>query len=503
MKNTYPYFAALVAVSACSYDAFKDGSTYTNPTGDLGGEGRTYMGADASVWVSSDAGVASAVEDPTAPPPTERELLCRSAPEVPTPFFMSADDSNSMAQPAVVRELVRAGEAVYGTPRHYEFLNYYNFAFEPAEEGSLRIVPELRPTGSEAGEFSLLVGVVAPSAPERRPLNLVFSVDTSGSMSGGGRERSLDVLQAVASSLREGDLISIVEWSDVQSVLLDGHSAIGPDDPAVLGAIARLSNGGSTDLDQGLRLAYELATAHHSSGRLSRVILISDGGANTGVTSDALIGAQAADAEAEGIYLVGVGAASGPGYLSESFLDHVTDLGKGAYVYVDSAEEAREMFTGNRLISTLDVAALDVRLSMTLPSGVVIKRFFGEEISTVAEEVKPQHLAANDAMLYQTELTDCAAMEHTGAEEIVFEVTWKDPFTHEAHSTSVTHSVSELLLAPANELVKSQALVAYADALFGVGEYDAAQAAIAAARTAAPDDTDLVEVERLLSAARR
>ena len=55
---------------------------------------------------------------------------------------MSADDSNSAASPAIARSLIRRGSLV--PPRilrTYEFLNYYNVAYQPAERGSVRVVP--------------------------------------------------------------------------------------------------------------------------------------------------------------------------------------------------------------------------------------------------------------------------------------------------------------------------------------------------------------------------
>ena len=67
-------------------------------------------------------------------------------PSQPEILYLSADDSNSMASPAMARRLIQTGGYVpAGIIRTYEFLNYYNVPFEDADPGTLRIVPQMRP----------------------------------------------------------------------------------------------------------------------------------------------------------------------------------------------------------------------------------------------------------------------------------------------------------------------------------------------------------------------
>jgi len=177
-------------------------------------------------------------------------------------------------------------------------------------------VPQLRPVAGQEGQYDLLVGVVSEPlvGAARRPANLVFSVDTSGSMGGEPLERAQDVLTALNSNLRDGDIISLVTWESTPKVLLDGREVSGPNDWRLDFANWRLRSGGSTNLAAGLSKAYELAEKHASADTLSRVVLISDGGANTGVTEEEIIGGGAADQSEEGIYLTAVGVANPGGY---------------------------------------------------------------------------------------------------------------------------------------------------------------------------------------------
>ncbi len=436
---------------------------------------------------------------------------CDGWPEEPVAWYLSADDSNSQADATHLRQLIQQDDQYPHALRPWEFLNYYDFAFEPAAPDAVRLVPQLRPVDGKDGAYSLLVGVVGPAMTtgDRPRLNVTFSVDTSCSMTGGGIGMARESMHAVASSLREGDVVSMVRWDTGSSVVLDSRVVSGPEDPVLTDAIDDLSTGGSTDLNQGLVAAYTLAEANYAPEQLNRVILISDGGANTGVTDEQLIAGHADDAEEEAIYLVGVGTPPADEY-NDLLMDTVTDAGKGAYFYVDRPDEAERAFGPGRLEAALAVAARDVQLELTLPPGFVIERFDGEDKSTDASEVDPQHLAPNDAMLYHLVLLGCVE-ENIGDSEFGLQVTWEDPITREPRSTAQTVTLDELLAGPADELRKAEAILLYVDAMQEMwsleysdrGAYlDDVYEQLSAASAAAPDDPDLAEVLALVGLVR-
>ena len=425
---------------------------------------------------------------------------CLAVSSEPVDVYMSADDSNSQAQPVLVRHMIEEGQSFGGAPRLYEFLNYYGFDLEAPALGDVAIEPQLR-YDDEAETYSMLIAVVGHeiAAEDRRPVNLTFSVDTSGSMGGHPLDRAKDVLYAAASNMMEGDIVSIVTWNEDASVLLESVEVAGPNDARFVQAVDRMQSGGSTNLAKGLKTAYGLAENSFSEDRINRVVLLSDGGANTGVTDDELIAQHAEDGNGEGIYMLGVGASEPYGY-SDHLMDTVTDLGKGAYLYIDTAEEARAMFTGDRFVTNTEIAARDVQLRVTLPGGYLISEFHGEELSLDPSEVEPQHLAPNDAMLYHQELTDCDADLHDGSEVFTFHVTWTDPETREVKETELAYSVDEMLGRDKAALLKADAIVAYAQAIFSGKEGEATDALelIGKALDAAPQDEDLQEIDQLL-----
>ncbi|MCA9638910.1 MAG: VWA domain-containing protein, partial [Myxococcales bacterium] len=187
-----------------------------------------------------------------------------------------------------------------------------------------------------------------------------------GSMGGEPMHLLRESVRHVAGQLRSGDVVSLVQWDTSQGIVLQGHVVAGPDDPTLLEAIENLDAGGGTDLFAGLTTAYALAESSYIQGGINRVVLISDGGANAGVTSINLI-ANAAEAEdGGGIYLIGVGVGEAEDY-SDALMDTVTDAGKGAYLFIDNASEAALQFGPERFVSNVAVAARNVQMAVTLP----------------------------------------------------------------------------------------------------------------------------------------
>jgi Ca-activated chloride channel family protein len=99
-----------------------------------------------------------------------------------------------------------------------------------------------------------------------------------------------------------------------------------------------------------------------------------------------------------------------------------------------------------------------------------MEQFHGEEVSTVAAEVDPQHLAPNDAMIFHQTVMVCGDLAVTGGEQIIAEAEYRDPVTREQKLATTTVTVDELLKASDMLLKKGQAIVAYAEALKDVQE---------------------------------
>lgn len=429
--------------------------------------------------------------------------------QTPVQLYLSPDDSNSTASPVLVREAVLGGfgDLNYVPIRTWEFLNYYSFIYEAAKPGMVTVTPEIsRLEGAAEGQYVVQIGVAGETiANADRPLmNVTLVLDESGSMDGHPIEMEREVCRQIAKSLRKGDVVSMVGWDTENAVKLAGHAVTAANDPTIVAECDALAAGGGTDLNGGLTAGYQLAKQQFDGSRINRVVLISDGGANAGVTDIDIIAGGAGGQDQDGIYLVGVGVGTADTYYDD-LMDTVTDVGRGASLFIPSALEAQKMF-GERFVQTMAVAARDVRVRLDLPPGFSIVKFSGEEYSADPTQIEPQHLAPNDAMVFHQTVATCAPQLVDEAATFTVAVRWQDAVTFEQRETEVTRPIQEALAAASPMLLKGAAVFEYAEALKAYratplpSTLDPAFAALAAAEDALPGDADLSEIRGVLEA---
>jgi Ca-activated chloride channel homolog len=523
MRITYrrvllsPMLLALAVGCSSSDAALND--TGEDDFGESGGNpaGTASNGAGDSAYEGgepNDDGGATSGDQPTTGAETGDESSGEPAAcdaETPVVLYLSPDDSNSTSSPVQAREAVLRGTGLSNTPiRTWEFLNYYGFDYPRAEPGAVVVTPQLARVGDSDDTFTLQIGVSSERiANADRPLmNITLVLDESGSMEGTSMEMQKAACRALAGSLRKGDVVSMVGWDTENAVKMEGHVITAKDDPVLLGLIDDLAPGGGTDLNGGLNAGYELAHKQFDPTRINRVVLISDGVANAGVTDIETISGGAGDQDKDGIYLVGVGVGEGGNY-NDALMDAVTDAGRGASLFIPSAAEADKMF-GDRFVSTMHVAARDVQVQLDMPPGFEIVKFSGEEYSTDPAEVQPQHLAPNDAMVFHQTVSTCAPDQIGETAEIKVTARYLDARTFEARETSSSLFIGEAVAEAQPQLLKGAAVYEYAEALkLARDEPNTPEAAaglqlalnaLAAAEASNPADPDLAEIRGVLEA---
>ena len=241
-----------------------------------------------------------------------------------------------------------------------EWINAFDQGYDAPFDDTFAIVADGGPTPfTERGEVLLRVGLQARDVRDRarQDASLTFVIDTSGSMAREGRlELVKDSLARLVEGLDRRDTVSIVTFGDVGRVVLEPTPA--SDGREILDVIGRLQPGGSTNLEDGLRLGYDLARSALTENGIDRVVLASDGVANVGLTDpDGILGSIRRDAAA-GIELVSVGV--GMGNYNDVLLEQLADEGDGFYAYVNTPDEADRLFTED-LTGTLQTIALDAR----------------------------------------------------------------------------------------------------------------------------------------------
>jgi Ca-activated chloride channel family protein len=117
---------------------------------------------------------------------------------------------------------------------------------------------------------------------ERAPLNISLVVDRSGSMSGEKLRYVKKAVEFVIQNLNPGDYLSIVQYDDQVQVL--SPSAPVTDKSALLRLVASIREGGSTNLSGGMLEGFNQVKITRKEGYVNRVLLLTDGLANVGIT---------------------------------------------------------------------------------------------------------------------------------------------------------------------------------------------------------------------------
>ncbi len=217
----------------------------------------------------------------------------------------------------------------------------------------------------------------------RKASNLVFLVDVSGSMNEPAKlplvQQSLRML---TEQLGEGDRVTMVVYAGSSGVVLPPTS--GEKKEEILGAINRLSAGGSTHGSAGIKLAYEQAVAGFIKGGVNRVILCTDGDFNVGTSSPEELEKLIKHKAKTGVFLSVLG--FGSGNLKDRTMETLADKGNGNYAYIDSLSEARKVLV-EQMSGTLVTIAKDVKIQVEFnPAAVRSYRLIGYENRLLAKE---------------------------------------------------------------------------------------------------------------------
>jgi Ca-activated chloride channel family protein len=260
-----------------------------------------------------------------------------------------------------------------------EWVNAFDQGYRGPEDDAFAILADGGPTPfTDEDEVLLRIGLQARDVRDRArdDASLTFVIDTSGSMEREGRlELVKEALRVLVAELGRGDRVSIVTFGDEARVVLRPTRA--SDEDEILGAIGSLLPGGSTNLEAGLRLGYELAREGLTENGIDRVVLASDGVANVGLTDPESILRTIRDDAAAGIELVSIGV--GMGNYNDVLLEQLADQGDGFYAYVNALDEAKRLFTED-LTGTLQTVALDARAQIAFdPESVAAYRLVGYE----------------------------------------------------------------------------------------------------------------------------
>ena len=288
-----------------------------------------------------------------------------------------------------VRRMLNYGQKPHkDAVRIEELINYFDYNYAPPSEGSktpLNATTTLSSCPWNPDNYLLRVGLQAKKIDLAKapPSNIVFLIDTSGSMD---EPNKMPLLKAsfklLLDNLRPEDRIAIVVYASQTGIALPSTPA--KEKEKISKVIDNLVASGSTAGGAGLQTAYEVAEKNFLPKGNNRIILATDGDFNVGISSRDELQRLVEEKRNNGIYISVLG--YGMGNYRDDMAETIANKGNGNYAYIDNFTEAKKVLV-NEFGGTLYTVAKDVKLQLEFnPQYVKEYRLVGYENRALANE---------------------------------------------------------------------------------------------------------------------
>ena len=341
--------------------------------------------ADAVIMPAPEPAIAPTPESDTEAYPDSTPSPLKLVAEEPVSTFSIDVDTASYAvvRSSLTQGLLPPRQAV----RVEEMINNFDYDY-PAPDS--REVPfatsvSVQPTPWNEHTQLMHIGIQGYDLPvaERPPLNLVFLIDTSGSMSDANKLPLLiRSFKLLLDTLTEDDSVAIVTYAGSAGMVLEPTKAT--ETRKILAALDRLSAGGSTAGGAGLQLAYAAAQDMAEDGEVSRVILATDGDFNVGISNPDALKDFIAERRDSGTYLSVLG--FGRGNYDDATMQALAQNGNGTAAYIDTLSEAQKVLVEEASGALFPIAG-DVKIQVEFnPAQVSEYRLIGYETRALNRE---------------------------------------------------------------------------------------------------------------------
>ncbi len=368
-------------------------------------------------------------------------------------------DRNTASYTLARKQLTSGFKVPKDSVRIEEFINYFSYNYEKPQEGeALAVSGSLSncPWNESTKLFTVNVSAEEIKFENRTPNNLVFLIDTSGSMYG---EERLGLIQNAFTMLTENladiDTVSIVTYASGVRVACEGVK--GSEKSRIANVLQDLTAGGSTNGAGGIQLAYSVAEKYFVQGGNNRVMLATDGDFNVGISDKNSLNEFISAKRESGIYLsvFGVGLYN----TSDTTMKTLAENGNGNYGYIDNINEARKLLV-NEMGGTLVTVAKDAKIQVTFNADMVKQhRLIGYESkmltddefndnNTDAGEIGSGHTVT---AVYELIVDEVAMLDHASMGHV--EVRYKTPDSQENKSVIWTFFPELLSLEPTEDVI--------------------------------------------------
>ncbi len=355
--------------------------------------GEVALGEVEMAHATNSMLIAPAIVDTlVAAPDPDTEAFANAT---PNPVRITADEPVSTfstdadtASYALVRSSLMAG---YLPPedavRIEEMVNYFPYDYPAPEADEAPFRPSVQVVQTPWNPDTQLVHIALqgrmPALEDRPPLNLVFLIDTSGSMQDANKLPLLkQSFRLMLGQLRPTDQVAIVTYAGSAGQVLAPTPA--SDTGTILAALERLEAGGSTAGQEGLQQAYAVAETMAEDGEVTRVILATDGDFNVGISDPEALKGYIEGKRGSGIYLSVLG--FGRGNIDDATMQALAQNGNGQAAYIDTLSEAQKVLV-DQLTGALFPIANDVKVQIEFNPAVIAEyRLIGYETRALRRE---------------------------------------------------------------------------------------------------------------------
>lgn len=268
-----------------------------------------------------------------------------------------------------------------------EMINYFPYDYEAPRSADepFKANVTVMPTPWNADTKLMHIGIkgYVPTVTEKPRSNIVFLIDTSGSMNADNKLPLLiNSFKLLLGTLDADDTVSIVTYAGSAGTVLEPTAA--SDKSAINAALNRLRAGGSTAGAAGLELAYMKAQESFDDEGINRVILATDGDFNVGFSSPDEMKTFVEKKRKTGIFLSVLG--FGNGNYNDHLMQSLAQNGNGVAAYIDSLAEANKVLA-DEAGSALITIAKDVKIQVEFnPSTISEYRLIGYETRALNRE---------------------------------------------------------------------------------------------------------------------
>jgi Mg-chelatase subunit ChlD len=288
-----------------------------------------------------------------------------------------------------------------------DFMNYHKHQIKIPKKNEVALSIDYDNTVLRSDDrFLLQIGLATQNVSDRQhsnKVNVSLVIDNSGSMGGGKLEKVKTALKVFVKGLKPEDIISIVKFDDTANLVLKS-SKIKEVAGNLDSIIESIYPAGSTNIHSGMMMGYSEAQKHNTKDYNSKVILLTDGMTNSGITDPETILKQSKEFNDKGIDISTIGVGK---QLDFDLLRKIATYGRGSNYFIGDDEKDIQKTFKDELESLLYNIGKKPKLTINLPEGLKIHKFYGYQpkyISNHQIEVELENLDCGQTQIFLMEV---------------------------------------------------------------------------------------------------